>query len=133
MPVGAAVMTNGDGGPQLIGEVLRALAAEYQWPDYGAKQVTTVALEPAAVAGLLGKYLLRVGPGIRAEVRKEGDKLMLAPAQMPVQELLAESDTSFVTSALGWRVTFTRDASGKATALTVFPDNGPQLQGTRVP
>ena len=131
--VGAAVMTNGDGGPELIGEVLRALAAEYQWPDYAAKQVTTVALEPAAVAGLLGKYLLRVGPGIRAEVRKDGDKLMLTSSQIPAQELLAESDTSFVTSTLGWRVTFARDASGKATGLTVFLDSGPQLQGSRVP
>ena len=131
--VGAAVMTNGDDGPQLIGEVLRALAAEYEWPDYGVKQVTTVALEPAAVAGLLGKYLLRVGPGVRAEVRQDGDKLVLTSAQMPEQELLAESDTTFVTSALGWRVTFTRDASGKATGLTVFVDNGPQMQGTRVP
>ena len=101
--VGAAVMTNGDGGPELIGEVLRALAAEYQWPDYAAKQVTTVALEPAAVAGLLGKYLVRVGPGVRAEVRKDGDKLMLTSSAFPAQELLAESDTSFVTSTLGWR------------------------------
>jgi hypothetical protein len=126
-------MTNGDGGPQLIGEVMRALAAEYQWPDYGAKQVTTVAVEPAAVAGLLGKYLMRVGPGVRAEVRKDGDKLMLKSSEFPAQELLAESDTSFVTSTLGWRVTFARDASGKATGITVLLDSGPQLQGSRVP
>src|SRR4030095_10207846 len=104
---------------------------EYQWPDYAAKQVTTVALEPAAVAGLLGKYLLRVGPGIRAEVRKDGDKLMLMSSQIPAQELLAESDTSFVTSTLGWRVTFARDASGEATGLTVVLDRRPQLQSTR--
>jgi CubicO group peptidase (beta-lactamase class C family) len=114
--VGAAIMTNGDGGPQLIGEVMRALAAEYQWPDYGAKQVTTVAVEP-----------------VRAEVRKDGDKLMLTSSEFPAQELLAESDTSFVTSTLGWRVTFARDASGKATGITVLLDSGPQLQGSRVP
>ena len=45
-------MTNGNGGPELIEEVLRALAAEYGWPDYGAEQLPAVALEPTAVAGL---------------------------------------------------------------------------------
>jgi len=30
-------------------------------------------------------------------------------------------------------VTFARDASGKATGLTVFLDSGPQMQGSRVP
>jgi len=131
--VGAAVMTNGDGGPMLIREVLRALASEYQWPDYAAKRVTTVALSPAAAAGLVGKYLLRVGPGIQAEVRRDGDRLVLTAPQIPVEELLPESDTSFVTSTLGWRVTFTLEASGRAKALTVFRENGPPIEGARVP
>jgi phosphate-selective porin len=46
---------------------------------------------------------------------------------------LNNSDTSFVTSTLGWGVTFARDASGKATGITVSLDGGPQLQGSRVP
>ena len=131
--VGAAVMTNGDGGPQLIREVMRALAAEYEWPDYAAKRVTTVALTPAAVAGLTGKYMLKVGPGVLAEVRKDGERLILTAPQIPVEELLPESDTAFVTSTLGWRIRFARDASGRATALTVIRENGPPIEGSRAP
>lgn len=131
--VGAAVMTNGDGGPLLIREVLRALAAEYQWPDYAAKRVTTVALSPTAAAGLVGKYLLRVGPGIQAEVRRDGERLMLSARQLPLEELLPESDTTFVTSTLGWRVVFAVEASGRAKGLTVFRESGPPIEGTRLP
>jgi len=131
--VGAAVMTNGDGGPLLIREVLRALAAEYSWPDYGAKKVTTVALKPATIAGLTGKYLLQVGPGIPAEVSAEGDKLTLSAQQIPKEELLPESDSTFVMGTLGWRVTFVRGASGRATGLTVFREVGPPVEAKRVP
>ena len=129
--VGAAVMTNGDGGPPLIREILRSLAAEYGWPDYQAKRVTVVALDSAAAAGIAGHYKLRVGPGIPAEIKWEGGKLMLRAPQIPEQELLPESPTSFIMSALGWRLDFTRDATGRATALKVTRDGGPPIEGTR--
>ena len=131
--LGAAVMTNGDGGPMLIREVLRALAAEYGWPDYGAEQVPAVSLDAKAVAGLVGTYQLRVGPGIPAHVQQDGDRLMLRTPQhqIPEQELLPKSDTSFVMSTLGWQVTFTRDASGRATAISVNPGAGGPIEGKR--
>jgi hypothetical protein len=57
---------------------------------------------------------------------------MLRAPQIPTEELLPESETSFVTGTLGWRVTFARDSAGRATALTVTRENGPPVQGTRV-
>ena len=94
--VGAAVMTNGDGGPMLIREVLRSLASEYGWPDYGAEQVPAVTLDVKTVAGLVGTYQRKVGPGIPARVEKDGDRLMLRAQAIPEQELVPKSDTSFV-------------------------------------
>jgi CubicO group peptidase (beta-lactamase class C family) len=129
--VGAAIMTNGDGGPMLIREVLRSLAAEYGWPDYAAEQVAAVTLDAKAVAGLVGTYQLQVGPGIEARVEKDGDRLMLRAARIPEQELIPKSDTSFVTSSSGWRVTFARDASGRATAITVNTGPGGAIHGKR--
>jgi len=128
---GAAVMANGDGGPMLIREVLRSLAAEYGWPDYGAEQVPALTLDAKTVAGLVGTYRLEVGPGLPARVEKDGDRLMLRAQQIPEQELVPKSDTSFVMSSLGWQVTFTRDASGRATALTVNPGVGGPIEGKR--
>ena len=127
--VGAAVMTNGDGGPLLIPEVLRALAAEYGWPDYGAEQVPALTLDAKAVAGLVGTYLLQ---GLEARVEQDGGRLMLrVPRQLPEQELIPKSDTSFVMASLGWHVSFTRDASGRATAISVDPGSGGAIEGKR--
>ena len=38
----------------------------------------------------------------------------------------------FVMSTLGWTVTFTRDASGRATGLSVSREIGPPIEGARV-
>ena len=132
--VGVAIMTNGDGGPMLMREVMLAVAAEYGWPDFGPRRVTVVALDSAAAAALAGRYQLRVGGGITAEVRQDGTRLTLHAPQIPIEELLPESPTSFVTSTLGWRVNFTLDgASGRAAALTVLRGGAPPIEGTRAP
>jgi CubicO group peptidase (beta-lactamase class C family) len=129
--VGAVVMTNGDGGPLLIREIQAALAAEYEWPDRGPKQVNVVSLDSTTALALAGEYRLRIGPGIPATVAWEDDRLMLRAPQIPTTELLPESDTSFVMATLGWRVTFARDASGRGTALTVSRDGAPPIEGVR--
>jgi len=127
--VGAAVMTNGDGGPILIPEVLRSLAAEYGWPDYGAERVTALKLDAKAVAGLVGTYMLQ---GLEARVLQDSGRLILrVPRQLPDQELIPKSDTSFVMGSLGWQVAFKRDASGRATAISVNPGSGGAIEGKR--
>jgi hypothetical protein len=131
--VGAAIMTNGDGGPMLIREVVRALAAEYGWPEYGAEELPALTLEAKTIAGLVGTYQLEVGRGIPARIEQDGDRLMLRAPQIPEQELLPKSDTSFVMSTLGWQVMFARDGSGRTTAVTVTPGIGrPPIEGTRI-
>ena len=131
--VGAAVMTNGDGGPLLIREIMNALAAEYEWPERAPKRVNIVTLDSAKTAGLVGEYRLKLGPGLPVQVQLETGRLMWRNQQFPpATELLPESDARFVMSTLGWSVTFTRDASGRATGLTVSREIGPPIEGTRV-
>ena len=43
---GAAIMTNGDRGQALIQEILRAIAAEYDWPEFRQEKKTAVTLDP---------------------------------------------------------------------------------------
>jgi CubicO group peptidase (beta-lactamase class C family) len=131
--VGAVVMANGDGAHLLLREIQLALAAEYGWPDVGPTVVRAVELSPAAAAGLAGEYVLQVGPGIPAEVRLEGGRLTLHAPQIPAEELVPESDTRFVMAGLAWRVEFARDASGRATGMTVVRDNGQRVRATRKP
>ena len=131
--VGAAIMTNGDGGPLLIRELRRALAAEYGWADDGPRRITVVALDSAAAAGIAGRYTLRAGAGVPVEIRQEGTRLTMHAPQLPVEELLPESDTRFVLgTTIGWRLAFARDAAGRATGFTITREND-VLEATRVP
>ena len=128
--VGMVIMTNGENGGALAGEIVRALAAEYEWPALAPETVTAAALDEAEAAGLVGNYTLRVGPGRPVEVRMEGGRLVLHGPLDLVQELVPESDTRFVTPEMGWRVEFERGASGRATGLRVFHDaSGPPIEG----
>ena len=129
--VGAAVMTNGDGGPLLIREVMFAIAAEYGWPDRAPQRVEVVALDSAKAAAITGSWMLRVQQGITANITREGDKLMMRAPGIPDEELMPLSDASFMMSPLGWRVMFTRDATGRATGLRVTRPLGPPVEGTR--
>ena len=131
--VGAAVMTNADNGPPLIREVMFAIAAEYSLPDRQPLRVEVVAVDSAQVAGIMGRYLLRVGPGLPGNVTWEGGKLMLRAPQIPDEELVPTSASSFVMMPLGWRVSFARDGTGRATALNITRPQGPPVEGTRQP
>jgi hypothetical protein len=51
---GAVILTNGDRGDQLGDEILRSIAAMYQWPDFHP-------IERSAVALSLASELLFVG------------------------------------------------------------------------
>jgi CubicO group peptidase (beta-lactamase class C family) len=134
--VGAVVMANGDGAHLLLRELELALAAEYGWPGVAPRRVTVVALDSARAAGVAGRYTLRVGPGLPAEVQQVGPRLYLrAPQLPPDEELLPTADgpaeTRFVTSTLGWGVAFARDAAGGATRLTVTRGGGRTVAGER--
>lgn len=129
---GAVVMANSVNGGALAEELLRAVAVEYGWPEFAPQRVTPVPLDWEAAAGLVGSYLLRVGPGRPAEVRLDGDRLMLHGPQQMVQELIPESRSGFIAATTGWRVEFTRDEGGRATAIRIFTDAGGQpIEGER--
>ncbi len=53
---GAVIMTNSDNGSALADEILRALAREYDWPDYGVVEKTAVEFDPKAFTDFIGHY-----------------------------------------------------------------------------
>ena len=70
--------------------------------------------------------------GLEARVLQDSGRLILrVPRQLPDQELIPKSGTSFVMGSLGWQVAFTRDASGRATAISVNPGSGGAIEGKR--
>jgi CubicO group peptidase (beta-lactamase class C family) len=51
---GAAIMTNGDGGILLYSEILRAISAVYEWPDYRPVRATVAGVDQGQLERLSG-------------------------------------------------------------------------------
>ena len=52
-------MTNGEQGGRLTGEVMRAVASEYGWPDMQEREVTLVDVPIDTLRSYEGRYQLR--------------------------------------------------------------------------
>jgi CubicO group peptidase (beta-lactamase class C family) len=94
---GVVVMTNGDRGGELAGEVVRAVATAYNWPTHRAKVRAAVPTPAAALAVLPGRYVID-GLG-DFTIARAGDGLTVALRDGAAEPLYAAADGSwFVTS-----------------------------------
>lgn len=94
-----AVMINGDAGSQILGEVARAIRAEYHWPKVGQIRITPAKLSQEQLALLAGTYQLKVNPNITVTITVQGNELALSVQGAPEPQsaiLVPTSPTSFV-------------------------------------
>ncbi|MBD0256647.1 MAG: beta-lactamase family protein [Cytophagales bacterium] len=102
---GAVVMTNSDAGHALIEEVLNAIAAEYQWPDFDpAAYVDVSRQETEPLAGIYAddwnnQYQVRAG---------DNCLLLRYQHQNPVP-LYKRTDGGFKSKSLGFIIRFEED------------------------
>jgi CubicO group peptidase (beta-lactamase class C family) len=128
---GAAIMTSSDAGIDLYGEIVRAIAVVYDWPDYKPEKVTPARLTAGELGALAGEYEL---PGIgplplwiqdghlyAPDPRLDGASVLLIPT----------SRTRFMSPSSGWVLDFLVDDRGEVTGLRVSGE-GIVLSGTRV-
>ena len=115
---GAAVMTNGDRGASLAGEILRAVAAAYGWPSHQQEVRETVELTAVQMAPLVGSYLVpevewdfrvTVQDGILRVSSRGGEPTDLYPA----------SETEFFRLEDGVTIEFELGEDGQATAFVL--------------
>jgi len=117
---GAVVMTNGDQGGRLASEILRAVAAEYNWPARRPRVKTVATVDPSALAPLAGRYELR--PGRVLTVSLEGGTLFVIDGQERV-ELFPESSTRFFELVQEFEIEFVRGPDGAVSHMLL---NGQQ-------
>ncbi|MCY7299459.1 MAG: serine hydrolase, partial [Ilumatobacteraceae bacterium] len=98
LPTGAAVLTNGDGGTTLCGEVRLAVADEYGWGEIGAPPIEPAAVDPALLQSYVGRY---VGPFDRPMKLELADGELYSPAPYGRRRMLALSDTTFLDEETG--------------------------------
>jgi CubicO group peptidase (beta-lactamase class C family) len=113
---GAVVMTNGDQGSALVMEIIRAVAHEYGWPAFHPKRKKIVAVDPAALAVLTGRYQLR--PGKTIDVVLEGGTLFIVDGKERI-ELFPEAETRFFALNEEDDIAFHKGPDGKVDLMLV--------------
>src|SRR5215208_2885411 len=73
---GVAVMVNSDNG-EIINEIFRSVAKEYQWEDYLPRPYEIVSVDTNKLDDYVGRYL--VSPDRVLTVNREGGKLYAQP------------------------------------------------------
>src|SRR5260370_22799977 len=128
---GLAIMTNGDSGLRLIGEIQRAVAQEYAWPDGRVEQHTLAKIDPASLRAYTGAYLFK---GLfRFTITQDKGKLYLqygAFGEEP-QEMFAESDTRFFITSQPFVVDFQKESDGSIKKAKAR-NGGEQLDGEKI-
>jgi len=111
---GAAIMTNGDRGGELIPQILATLALQYDWPDFRPEERVVANVEPAALEELVGEYRLE-RLDLTARIATQDGRLYLTAADFR-SEILPESDSVFFAREDGSRFRVVREA-GKIVAI----------------
>lgn len=91
---GAVVMTNGDRGDAVAGEILHSIAAEYNWKEWRVTEKPVAQVGAKTLAHYAGHYQL--GP-MKIAVTQKGERLFMAapPLGPEPREIFPSSDTDF--------------------------------------
>jgi CubicO group peptidase (beta-lactamase class C family) len=115
---GAVIMTNSDNGALLRDEILRAVSAAYEWPDFKAEERPLYRLEPSIYEQYVGRY--RVTPDYELNVRYEDYYLVIQPTGQAPTRFYVESSTFFFSIDPYIRIQFLTDGKGKVTGLILW-------------
>ena len=118
---GAAVMVNSDNG-EIMNEIIRAIAKEYQWEDYLPQPLETVSVDPARLNDYTGRFL--VNPDRVLTVTKENGKLYAEPTLSPKVELFALSENEFTRTDANIQYAFTKWEGGKVDSVKIRFNGG---------
>jgi CubicO group peptidase (beta-lactamase class C family) len=124
---GAVIMTNGDRGSALIGEILRGLAATYGWPDFAPRIRTTRPVVPEEAAAYLGEYVVESNPDVTVTITEAQGALRAAITGQGSVTLRPAADTTdvFFDPQDGTVLRFERDDDGAVVAAQ--QDNGGRI------
>jgi CubicO group peptidase (beta-lactamase class C family) len=132
---GAVIMTSSDAGNTVMFELLQSIAREYGWPAFQPIEKTAVALDPAALRELPGRYrgVINGEPFFYTVQAADGALTISAPSWPAPRVLYRQSTTEarfFIRESVR-EYTFERDASGRVVRIRVTV-GGPEIVAERV-
>jgi CubicO group peptidase (beta-lactamase class C family) len=110
---GVVVLTNGDQGFALSEEVVRAVAAEYGWPDYRPVERVVTPVPIAGQQKFVGTFTIK-GPG-DFTIRRDGDRLVAEIWTGVDDPLMPDSANSFFITSKDLRLVFSDADHGTLT------------------
>ncbi len=126
---GAVIMTNGDSGAVLIQEVLRAIAAEYAWPDPMRARKAAAPGETPIDQALLGRYRVTAGPVV--EIVADENALAAVIGERDPVVLTRESADRYFSIESGTELIFRRDPAGNVSGFSARPLSGATFEAQR--
>jgi CubicO group peptidase (beta-lactamase class C family) len=128
---GFVAMTDGAGGLRLIGELQRAVAEEYKWPDGRVEAHSLANVDAAILRRYTGVYLFN---GLfKMQITLDSGQLYLQypPFGDKPQKLFPESETRFFMTSAPFVIDFQREANGSVRKANAR--NGPEeLDGQKI-
>jgi len=144
---GIAIMTNGQQGEQLMNEILRAVAREYNWPDFRPAEHALIPIDPTTLLAFTGTYTLPNPDGQdkpdKLTITARNNHLYLAGSYSvgtiyhftlsdPVELLPTAAQEFFTFSTGATTFRFEKDSSGAIESCIIA--SGPsQRQAIRIP
>jgi CubicO group peptidase (beta-lactamase class C family) len=126
---GAVVMTNADGGWDLLGEIVRAIAAVYNWEGYPNEPIEAAKLDAAALASRAGRYQLSSDEVLTLTPKK--DRMEARMSLQKSFELIPISAEAFLRTDAEVRYTFAKDPQGRE-EIVIAPQGGEARTGKRI-
>jgi CubicO group peptidase (beta-lactamase class C family) len=117
---GIVIMTNANSGDAIIGEIKRAVAQEYAWPDFKPERKTTIAVDLSTLSAYPGLYQTTVGDVVQIVLTLKDGRLFLQadPFGAEPVELFPESESQFFAEE-GFSITLHRNKDGIVNTLTL--------------
>jgi CubicO group peptidase (beta-lactamase class C family) len=110
---GAAIMTNSDGGNELVFEILRALSSVYGWSILEPREMALVEIAPDKLSAYTGDFRTPEEPDLPVVVTIENDQLHLKSPETGDWVLDPVSETEFVYMDGGVEISFIMGAEGR--------------------
>ena len=115
---GAVILTNSDNGSLVAEEILRAVSAAYDWPDWKPQERPLFRLDPSIYRQYIGRY--QVTPDYVLDVAYEDYYLVIRPTGQAPTRFFVESQTFFFSIDPYVRIQFLSDDKGRVTGLVLW-------------
>jgi CubicO group peptidase (beta-lactamase class C family) len=126
---GAVIMTNAEEGDEILPEIVRSIAAAYQWEGYSNEPVEPAKLDAAALASRAGRYQLTTDEVLT--LTPKGDRLEARLTLQKSFELIPIAPDAFVRTDAEVRYAFAKDKDGRE-EIAIAPQQGEPKTGKRI-